>query len=184
MTTFLSAGALTNADIATNVRLGGAVTLAYALWKGSKPGLFTFNVNVNVNGTGGQADFAWLRHAHDGSDGGAPRNPGPVTAPVNASPNPYGLTSELTVAFTLTADRLTEAVPLGKPPATADGHAGGWAVALHAEGSLDERHPGRPRSARRGEHAREQHDHRHPQLEASPDRRRGPAVNVPNRSRP
>ncbi|MEU6510087.1 hypothetical protein [Streptomyces sp. NPDC046942] len=40
-------------------------------------------------------------------------------------------------APTLTADRLTEAVLLGKLPATADGHAGGWAVAPHPDRSLE-----------------------------------------------
>ncbi len=127
-------------------RVGPALTLDFAFWKGTKAGLFT----CNGTGGGGIADFAWFDYAHDGPDGGAPRyDTAPVwtcAGPVSftGSPDSYldagttacPQTSELTVAFTMTADRYGAMAPADRLPATADGRAGGWSVALDAEGGL------------------------------------------------
>jgi beta-xylosidase len=128
-------------------RIGDAVKLVYANWKGDKIGLFT----DNSLGSGGGADFNWFSYAHDGPGGGLPRSDlapgyryaGPLTftgssdSYVDAGPTPYEQTSELTASFTMRPDRLADMVPLDKLPATADGRAGGYAVELNADGSLD-----------------------------------------------
>lgn len=126
-------------------RIGGPLTLSFANWKGDKVGLFS----DNAAGTGGKADFAWFHYTHDGPAGGAPRTDvapaytfaGPASYAggtyTDAGKAPYGQASELTVAFTMRANRRGEMVPVDKLPATGSGASGGWSVALHADGSLD-----------------------------------------------
>lgn len=126
-------------------QIGGPLTLTFANWKGDKFGLFSYN----TLGSGGAADFGWLTYSHDGPGGGYPRTdiapaysyPGPATFNgtnyVDAGTNPYLQTSEITVSFTMTAAQAADMVPLDKLPATTDGRAGGYSVALRADGSLD-----------------------------------------------